>query len=314
MQDPTVPASVELLPDRPIPNILRYRIECYTSDMRGSGTDSNIYLEMHGTLGKLGPERLDMPGAFDRGQGDVFHMEGADLGRLTKLSSVSCPVGSRDARANRVTLSRSDPRWLSQVRKRTGPAPPGPNPVTRPGTPGLPTSPRFSPAAHVSPKPSPSKPAQPPGLRASYHQVAPRSPQQPVSLSASQASPLQPAKAGRAAKARAAGAGSQGGWSAWVVFPCQRWFSVQVMTVTSDLRGASTDANVYLVMHGTLGDGSRHLLTSGHDDFNRGATNTFIVDDENLGELLEVTVGHDSAGHSPSWHLDHLTITNTKTE
>lgn len=45
----------------------------------------------------------------------------------------------------------------------------------------------------------------------------------------------------------------------------------------------------------------------------RGVTNEFIIDDEELGELLEVTVGHDSSGYSPSWHLDHLTITNTKT-
>jgi hypothetical protein len=45
----------------------------------------------------------------------------------------------------------------------------------------------------------------------------------------------------------------------------------------------------------------------------RGATNEFIIDDEELGDLLEVTVGHDNSGHHPSWHLDHLTITNTKT-
>lgn len=43
----------------------------------------------------------------------------------------------------------------------------------------------------------------------------------------------------------------------------------QVVTHTSDLRGAGTDANVHLVMHGTLGDGVRHVLQSGHDDFNR---------------------------------------------
>jgi hypothetical protein len=44
---------------------------------------------------------------------------------------------------------------------------------------------------------------------------------------------------------------------------------VQVKTLTSDMRGASTDANVHLVMHGTLGDGIRHVLTGGHDDFAR---------------------------------------------
>ena len=46
-------------------------------------------------------------------------------------------------------------------------------------------------------------------------------------------------------------------------------FVPQVEVVTSDLRGAGTEANVHLIMHGTLGDGQRHLLTNGHDDFNR---------------------------------------------
>lgn len=43
----------------------------------------------------------------------------------------------------------------------------------------------------------------------------------------------------------------------------------QVTTLTSDLRGAGTDANVHLVMHGVLGDGGRHILSSGADDFER---------------------------------------------
>lgn len=46
---------------------------------------------------------------------------------------------------------------------------------------------------------------------------------------------------------------------------------MQVVTVTSDLRGAGTDANVHLIMHGMLGDGKRHILTSGPDDFDRCA-------------------------------------------
>lgn len=43
----------------------------------------------------------------------------------------------------------------------------------------------------------------------------------------------------------------------------------QVVTFTSDIRGAGTDANVHLIMHGTLGDGTRHVLSSGADDFER---------------------------------------------
>lgn len=47
------------------------------------------------------------------------------------------------------------------------------------------------------------------------------------------------------------------------------YLGMQVKAVTSDLRGAGTDANVYLIMHGTLGTGMRHILSSGADDFER---------------------------------------------
>lgn len=73
----------------------------------------------------------------------------------------------------------------------------------------------------------------------------------------------------------------------------------QVETLTSDLRGAGTDANVFLIMHGTLGDGTRHILTAGHDDFNRGVANEFVIDDEELGELLEVWMGSLSRDITP---------------
>ena len=34
---------------------------------------------------------------------------------------------------------------------------------------------------------------------------------------------------------------------------------------------------------------------------------------EELGDLMEVTVGHDNCGQAPAWHLDHLTVSNKKT-
>lgn len=44
-----------------------------------------------------------------------------------------------------------------------------------------------------------------------------------------------------------------------------------------------------------------------------GEANEFTIEDEELGDLLEVTVGHDNTGHGPSWHLDHMVVTNAKT-
>lgn len=43
----------------------------------------------------------------------------------------------------------------------------------------------------------------------------------------------------------------------------------QVVTHTSDLRGAGTDAGVYVQLHGLLGDGLRQQLVGGPNDFGR---------------------------------------------
>lgn len=43
----------------------------------------------------------------------------------------------------------------------------------------------------------------------------------------------------------------------------------KVSVSTSDLGGAGTDANVYLQMHGLLGDGLQHQLLGGATAFDR---------------------------------------------
>lgn len=41
--------------------------------------------------------------------------------------------------------------------------------------------------------------------------------------------------------------------------------------------------------------------------------NEFLVEEEQLGDLQSVTIGHDNTGRHPSWHLNHLTVTDCKT-
>lgn len=43
----------------------------------------------------------------------------------------------------------------------------------------------------------------------------------------------------------------------------------KVLVTTSDLRGAGTDANVYLQLHGLLGDGLQHQLLGSATAFDR---------------------------------------------
>ena len=43
----------------------------------------------------------------------------------------------------------------------------------------------------------------------------------------------------------------------------------------------------------------------------RGRSDQFTIEEAaDLGDLSHVTVGHDSAGKSPSWHLEALVITH----
>lgn len=46
----------------------------------------------------------------------------------------------------------------------------------------------------------------------------------------------------------------------------------KALVVTSDMRGAGTDANVYLQLHGLLGDGSQHQLLGSATAFDRCGT------------------------------------------
>ncbi|GMH36686.1 hypothetical protein BSKO_04559 [Bryopsis sp. KO-2023] len=114
-------------------------------------------------------------------------------------------------------------------------------------------------------------------------------------------------------------------------FPCNRWLATdlddgricrllmagdhvqtiqyKVDILTSDLLGAGTDATVYILLHGSRRDGRRLVLTSGHDDFERGQVSSFTVDDVDVGSVEEVTIGHDGTGSGPSWHVEHLVVT-----
>lgn len=87
--------SVELLAGRPIPLLTNYRLDIITTDMRGSGTTSNVFVELVGEMGKIGPLPLDNPDAFEKGQRDIFEIEGPDCGPLTQLILTLDGAGNR---------------------------------------------------------------------------------------------------------------------------------------------------------------------------------------------------------------------------
>ena len=63
---------------------------------------------------------------------------------------------------------------------------------------------------------------------------------------------------------------------------------------TSDLRGAGTDATVFVELAGDLGSGPRCKLMNqagSADAFGHGQTDTFVIQLPELGELQSLTIG-----------------------
>ena len=62
-----------------------YTVYVYTADTAGSGTDSNVYLELHGEHGSSGARRLhaSWKNCFERGHVDEFALGSTELGALT---------------------------------------------------------------------------------------------------------------------------------------------------------------------------------------------------------------------------------------
>eukprot|EP00727_Mastigamoeba_balamuthi_P010665 m51a1_g6220 hypothetical protein (2032) ;mRNA; r:217273-223689 len=124
-------------------------------------------------------------------------------------------------------------------------------------------------------------------------------------------------------------------------FPCERWLAVdeddhlikrelplaeraaaagqapppdgqkryRVSVTTGDRAGAGTDANVFVSLHGALGEsGERQLTAGGGNLFERGRTDAFTLDSPDLGELQRVVIRHDNSGLGASWFLSRVVV------
>jgi hypothetical protein len=83
VQDPQgPPPSVELLADLPVPLITRYRLEVFTTDSRGAGTDSAVFIEIHGMQVRMQQSTLSDEEWMS------YQLDGLLLKLLAKLSIV----------------------------------------------------------------------------------------------------------------------------------------------------------------------------------------------------------------------------------
>ncbi|XP_062236812.1 lipoxygenase homology domain-containing protein 1 [Platichthys flesus] len=86
----------------------------------------------------------------------------------------------------------------------------------------------------------------------------------------------------------------------------------EIIVITGDVKGAGTDANVFITVYGVNGDsGKRPLRQKNRNLFERGRTDRFVLEMLDLGELLRVRVEHDNSHSNSSWYLECVEMTNT---
>lgn len=80
------------------------------------------------------------------------------------------------------------------------------------------------------------------------------------------------------------------------------------------MKGAGTDSNVFITIYGVNGDsGRRELKKKFRNLFERGQTDSFVLEMLELGDLLRVKVEHDSSSPNGGWFLECVEVTNTAT-
>eukprot|EP01091_Cochliopodium_minus_P006324 TRINITY_DN1620_c0_g1_i4.p1 TRINITY_DN1620_c0_g1~~TRINITY_DN1620_c0_g1_i4.p1 ORF type:complete len:245 (+),score=98.47 TRINITY_DN1620_c0_g1_i4:542-1276(+) len=83
-----------------------------------------------------------------------------------------------------------------------------------------------------------------------------------------------------------------------------------------NLRGAGTDANVYITIFGKnevneISSGKK-LLDNSENNFESGKEDNFEFSCVDLGNITKIIVGHDNSGLGPGWMAESITINDSK--
>jgi hypothetical protein len=113
-------------------------------------------------------------------------------------------------------------------------------------------------------------------------------------------------------------------------YPCNRWFDTseddrqierdlftngptgrppanyRVTVVTGNVRGAGTDANVYLTVVGDKGKVDKVHLDNSKNNFERGRVDVFAISSLDLGEIKHIVIEHDGKGLGAGWFLNKV--------
>ncbi|XP_037364471.1 lipoxygenase homology domain-containing protein 1 [Talpa occidentalis] len=87
----------------------------------------------------------------------------------------------------------------------------------------------------------------------------------------------------------------------------------EVVTATGDVRGAGTDANVFITIFGENGLSPKlHLTSKSESAFEKANVDVFRVRTNNVGLIYKIRIEHDNTGLNASWYLDSVIVTDMK--
>ncbi|CAC5359763.1 ALOX5 [Mytilus coruscus] len=91
--------------------------------------------------------------------------------------------------------------------------------------------------------------------------------------------------------------------------------SYKITVKTGDKKGAGTDANVYIILHGKGIQTNKYALdTFFKNDFERDNIDNYSVDSENnIPEVQRIELWRDAYGLFSNWYLDWIEVTNLAT-
>ncbi|KAG8545266.1 hypothetical protein GDO81_021178, partial [Engystomops pustulosus] len=117
------------------------------------------------------------------------------------------------------------------------------------------------------------------------------------------------------------------------MFPCNRWLcrdecdgkveievyasevidieklvNYEVIVTTGNVRGAGTNANVFMQLYGDRGKTEETSLRSRSNDFERGAVDIFKIEALDVGQIRKLRIGHDGTGFGDGWFLETVEI------
>ncbi|WP_131739818.1 PLAT/LH2 domain-containing protein [Actinomadura roseirufa] len=84
----------------------------------------------------------------------------------------------------------------------------------------------------------------------------------------------------------------------------------EITVETGNVENAGTDANVSITLYGQTTSAGPIGLDDSRDNFERGATDRFVVDLTPVGRLLSIVIGHDNSGNKPGWYLNRVFISD----